>query len=193
MAGGLPEGVYMETIAVLCRGGEPAWSSPLGLLYTGGEIKFRVFRGSRLWSLLVEGGGGWRIIAYTPEDPGEFALHVIEGGGRVSTCDVGEHPFTVECEPELVEASGGVAWFRCRGHRTRRGPGVPYTRSYGCLVELAVLASKARAGVLEGWALDYARGLAWCVERSEAPGGGRHVGLARRLVRIIEEALGGGG
>ncbi|GAB6147643.1 hypothetical protein [Stetteria hydrogenophila] len=193
MAYGLPEGVYVETIAVLCRGGEPAWSSPLGFISAGGRILFRVFRGSGFWRILVEEGLTGRIVAYTPRDPAEFALHVLEGGGRVESCRPVGQPFTIECTPELLEVEGDVAWFACRDASVREGPGVPYTRAYGCLVELAVLASKAKAGVLGGWALGYARGLLWCVKRSEAMGGGRYARLAERLLQVVEEALRGRG
>ncbi len=194
MAYSLPEGVYVETIAVLCGGEGPLWSSPLGFIRVGGEVRFRVFRGSRLWRLLVEEGRGGYIVAYTPGDPGEFAIHVLEGGGRVKTCRPEGHPFILKCRPELLEVEGGDALFTCREFEAARGPGIPYTRAYGCLVELAVLASKARAGVADDWVLGYARGLVWCVERSEAASGGRrYAGLARRLLQAIEEALGGGG
>lgn len=191
MAYNLPEGVYMETIAVLCRGDRPVWSSPLGFVAAGGRVRFRVFRGSMLWRILVEEEYDGYIVAFTPRDPGEFALHVVEGGGRVKTCKPSGQPFIIKCKPELKGVDESAAWFNCRELEVRAGQGMPYTRVYGCLVELAVLASKARAGVVEDWALSYARGLVWCVERSEAMGERRYGELARRLMRAVEEALRG--
>ncbi len=193
MAYSLPEGVYMETIAVLCKEDRPVWSSPLGFMIVGGEARFRVFRGSMLWRILVEEEYDGYIVAYTPRDPGEFALHVLEGGGRVKTCRPEGQPFTIKCKPELRSVDERAAWFTCKEFEARVGPGMPYTRMYGCLVELAVLASKARARVVGDWALSYARGLVWCVERSEAKGGRRYGELARRLMQAIEEALKGRG
>ncbi len=188
---GLPGGVYLETVSLLCRDGRVVWGMPLGLIVDGGTVRFRVFRGSGYWRLLVEGGaGGAVVVAYTPLDPLEFLEYMTVKPAPRESCNPAGYSVLVECRPLLERLETGVAHFTCQQVRISWGRPLPYTRAYGCLVELAVLASKARAGVLGCDALGYARWLVWCVERS-APGRSDYRGAAAMALQAVEEALRG--
>lgn len=187
----LPGGVYMETVSLLCRGGRVEWGMPLGLIANGGSVGFRVFEGSGYWRLLVEERREDAVlIAYTPLNPVEFLEFMMVKPAPRSDCRPSDYSFMVTCRPRLVEARGGVARFACEDARVAWGRPAPYTRAYGCLVELAVLASKARAGVVGCEAFEYARWLGWCVERS-APGLAEYRSAAAMALQAVEEALRG--
>lgn len=189
------EGAYYEFIAFPC-GADSRYSMPLGVLW-GDNKMFSVYRSAGLLRFLADRG---TLMLLSPSDPLLFAKsvnhtleHEVEWGpdgcpklsglGGIYTCEY----------QRLMEGPEKVT-FGCKLTEVE-GPHVPYTRAYGCLVELLVLLTKARAGVGESWYVDYARGLRWCVERSTR-GLRDYVDTAdailHELERIIKEGRGRG-
>ena len=182
------EGAYYEFVAFPCGGDR--YSMPLGLVW--GPNEFYVYRTAGLFRRLGRSG---TLILLSPNDPLAFARsvdHTLEleaswDGG----CPRPEPAWGAwyRCEYELRSADGEGASYVCRTLERVAGEPPPYSRVYGCLVELLVLLTKARAGVAEPWYLGYARGLKWCVERASR-GNGRYVLEAERVLRELEGALG---
>ena len=157
---------YREFIALTCG---HRYSMPLGVL-GGAPGFFRVYHGTGL-SRIYSGG---LLVLLAPRDPVDFYRSI-------------RHRLELEVEYEsgcpMPEAGRG-SWFTCLGVPVGEAPGYTlyecdgprpllltpwtgYTRAYGCLVELLVLATKALAGVEVP--RGHVEGLAWCIRRS-APG-----------------------
>lgn len=106
--------------------------------------------------------------------------------------------------PRTTEEAG--AWFLCRHSLKERGElydlyeceelvhlagsPPPYSRVTGCLVELLLLLTKARAGAVRGY-VEHARWLLWCVERASR-GNAKYVGAARDVLQELEALEGEG-
>lgn len=179
---GLREGVYYELLCRLC---EPKITTPLGLRFSEGFAYFRAFS-DRLREAMRETR---KLVCLAPSDPLLFYEVVVERREPFSCEDKPDlakgHWFM--CEPEMVERTELFDLYRCKNFSFLWGFLEPYTRAYGCLVELLVLFTKVRASVLKKEAVEYARWLSWCVERSSSVES--HVHAARRLLDLIEEAL----
>lgn len=186
---GLIKGAYYEFIAFPCAA-NARYSMPLGVLW-GDDRTFSVYRSAGLLRFLADRG---TLMLLSPSDPLLFVKSVSHSL---------EHE--VEWEPDgcpRLSGLGGI--YRCEYRRLKEypeevtfscslteveSPHVPYTRAYGCLVELLVLLTKARAGVVESWYVDYARGLRWCVERSTR-GLRSYVDAADAILRELEGIVG---
>ncbi len=181
------EDAYYEFVAFPC--GSDRYSMPLGV--TAREGAFRVFKGAGLLRRL-NAKGTLRLLS--PSDPLDFYLslrHELEAqvnwdGGCPRPDPTRGLWFT--CHYVTVSDEGPDVLFRCVELRREGGELPPYSRVYGCLVELLVLLTKAKAGAGEPWYLDYAKGLRWCVERASR-GDRRYVSTADEALRGIEEAL----
>lgn len=183
------KGAYYEFIAFPCSV-NGRYSMPLGVVFDE-KKQFTVYKDAGFLRFLGKEGV---LLLLSPSDPLLFVksvAHALELEVRwdeASGC------------PEL-KGLGGV--YRCHYHQLSDGgnsvayscnleevepPQVPYTRAYGCLVELLVLLTKARAGVYEGWYLEYARGLKWCVEHSTR-GSPEYVNTANAILQELESIV----
>ena len=182
----IPEGVYVETVGVACTPEGPV-AMPVGLLRRGASLRFKLYRGTSLWRA-IRGSPG-PLVFYAPRDPLDFLKavdHVLEGELAGCRPERGRYTLLVECDSAVEAGAGeGFDWYECRGARVEAGDPAPYTRAYGCIVELLVVLTKAWAGAVGCDALEYARWLGWCVGRS-APG---LAGVASSLVERVREAL----
>ncbi len=183
------EGLYYEFVAAPC--GARA-TMPLGVT-AGPSPGFFVYKDARLYDVLSTAG---RLLLISPYDPLVFlesVRHELEGrlkwkGG----CPEADELLGAwyECEYSLDRVTGEGKHFSCTPLRLIAGRHVPFTRAYGCLVELLVLLTKARAGVWEGWWLPYAEGLVWCVTRSSR-GAERYVVPANEVLQELRSLRGG--
>lgn len=186
----LVRGVYYEFIALTCG---HRYSMPLGL-YLDPTPKFKVYDGSGLQRLLR--GGVRRLLLLSPIDPMLFYESVVhELESRITWGDDGCPIVSHElgswfyCEPSLVERGSNFDIYECLEFKHLTGVSPPYTRVTGCLVELLVLYTKVKAGVLEGDYLEYARWLKWCIERASR-GDVRYVSTAELILQKLREAHG---
>ncbi len=183
------EGLYYEFIAAPCGS---RVTMPLGLV-AGQAPVFFVYRGSSLYRALQERG---RVRLLSPYDPLAFLKSVrhqleVELAWREGCPDVDESLGAwYECNYALREINSEGKSFSCDGLRLIAGKHSPFTRTYGCLVELLVLLTKARAGVWEDWWLPYAEGLVWCVTRSSR-GSGPYVVAANEVLQELRALRGG--
>lgn len=178
-------GVYYELVCRLCGSGDVA---AIGFRISGETAYFRVFS-DRLRKALAEAR---RIVCLAPADPLVFYEAVVEKESRAVSCENTDPAagHWLECEPSLVESGGSHDVYACSSLRLTWGFQPPYSRAYGCLVELLVVYTKMKAGVLGPEALDYARWLLWCVERSSSVR--EHVLAARRVLELAERVAGEG-
>ncbi|MEM1872985.1 MAG: DUF447 family protein [Acidilobaceae archaeon] len=177
----LREGTYYELICRLC---EPGVETPLGLKLEGGRARFRVYS-RKLRASMRETE---RLVCLAPVDPLVFYESVVEGKSVVSCSELdSSRGHWLVCKPELVEEREDYDVYACTRLEVVRGASSPYARAYGCLVELLVLLTKARAGVLGAGALEYARWLSWCIERSSSVES--YVRAARNILELLERAL----
>ncbi|MGC9210323.1 MAG: hypothetical protein ACP5FT_03570 [Acidilobus sp.] len=181
------EGVYYEFIAVPCC---VRATMPVGI-FMGPRPTFYLYRGTRLADLLPERG---RLRLLSPYDPIRFLQSLrheleaeIDWSGGCPRPDERLGAW-YECSYALASTDERGSLYSCDGLNMIAGSHVPYTRTYGCLVELLVLLTKARAGVWEEWYLPYAEGLAWCVRRS-ARGQARYVNAADEVLQELRSIL----
>ncbi len=185
-------GVYYEFVAFPCG---RKYSMPLGLLYCE-KPRFKVYRGTGLWSFLRENVGDLTLLA--PRDPLDFHLsltHRLEsevswGPDGCPAVDESRGAW-FKCTPSLSASSGDYDEYECSSFAHTGGSPPPYSRAMGCFVELLIILSKARAGVVGVDSLSYARWLRWCVGRA-SPGDERIVRVSDIVLRELEKALGEG-
>jgi hypothetical protein len=192
----IPGGLWLEFISFPCLGAR--YSMPLGVSLRGGRPFFRIYRGVGFERLLAEAGmpARFTVMLLSPRDPLLFLesyLHRLEH--RVPwACDCPsprpELGSWLVCKAELAGFTGEFVAYECSGLELAvlaEEPGF-YSRALGCMVELLVVHSKLAAGVETGIdAASYARGLAWCIERSAPERHELHV-EAERLVQAVERA-----
>ncbi len=187
---GFARGVYYEFIAFPC-GGRP-YSMPLGVLF-GERPSFRVFEGTGLHGILARRGG--LIYLLSPLDPLLFVESVGHSLERLlaweGSCPRVEPSLGswFSCTAVYERTSGGADFYYCREFRNLSSSLLVYSRTYGCLVELLILKTKAEAGVIGKESLEYARWLYWCVKRS-SPGEEKYARVALSILQGIEKALG---
>jgi len=178
------EGIYYEFIGLPC--GARA-SMPLGVV-AGDQPTFFVYKGSRLYGSLSTSG---TLRLLSPRDPLLFVKslrHELEQELQWSEgCPAVDESLGAwyDCRYRLLSLQKEGSSYVCDGIRYLGGLTGPFTRTYGCLVELLVLLTKARAGVWEEWFLPYAKGLTWCVERSSR-GSEKYVNAALEVLRELE-------
>ena len=159
------DGLYYEFVGLPCG---VKTSMPIGVV-AGQPPEFFVYRGTRFHEVLGESG---RLMLISPYDPLVFLRslrHQLEEELAWSDgCPSVDEKLGAwyECEYALREVTGEGKRYACSRLRLVAGHHVPFTRAYGCLVELLVLLTKARAGLWEDWWPQYAEGLVWCVTRS---------------------------
>jgi hypothetical protein len=184
----LPKGLYYEFIAVPCGS---RYTMPLGV-YNGVKPTFTVYRDSGLYRVLR--GGVRELFLLAPYDPLLFyeslthrLEHVIVWGG--DGCPVVSESLGCwfHCTPRLVAEDQGFDTYECSSFKHIAGSPPPYSRVMGCLVELLVVYTKAKAGVLSGGYVGYARWLRWCIERASR-GDPRYVSIAELVLQDIERA-----
>ncbi len=178
-------GIYYEFISFPC--GKRRYSMPLGIIWAP-QPAFYIYKTAGL-SRLIDSSG--TLFLLSPSDPLLFLEsinHTLEL--KVAFDDNGcprpsELGSWYRCDYVINyndnEKVGGV----CRSFIPVRLASVPYTRLYGCLVELLVILTKARAGVIKDWYLEYARGLRDCIERSSR-GAPRYVAAADSALQELE-------
>lgn len=176
--------VYYEFIAFPCG---HRLSSPLGLF--GGS--FKAYRGTSLWRALPQTR---RLFLLSPLDPLAFyesVMHQLELRMEWEECPKLDERLGAWylCTPRLEEEGELYDVYRCEELVHLAGTPPPYSRVMGCLVELLVLLTKARAGAVKGY-LEHARWLAWCVERASR--GGRYAEVARVVLQELEALEGEG-
>ena len=188
VAGALAEGVFLELVAFPCW--DKRYSMPLGVIQFGGQAYFRIYTGTGLGQALREGCDC--ILLLAPLGAEAFVksvLHSLElslewQGTPMPDNSLG---YWYRCGPIIRgPAIGEEEWFSCPLKELGgRLPGA-YTRLYGCVVELLVHITKARAGAVPlDWEL--VRRMLWCIRRS-ARGDRR---LADRLTESLLGLLGG--
>lgn len=178
----LAENVYYEFICRVC---ESELVTPIGFIASEGRIHFRVFS-QRLRESIRKAS---RLLCLSPSNPLLFYRVVIEGSSPIESCNKIDTSMGhwLECKPTLIAELEEYEVYSCESPRLTQGSMPPYTRSYGCLVELLVLLTKIKAGILNKEALDYAKWLVWCVERSSP--GTEYVHAARHVLNAISRAL----
>jgi hypothetical protein len=163
----LIEGVVYEFIAIPCG---YKYTMPLGLRWGDPPIA-KVYRGTGLYSIL-KSADVERIVLYSPANPLDFVLSITHELDK----DV-----TAECEPPRPYMIKYSCWPRVRADREdyielecpgEIGEGIPlpYSRLYGAIIEILVIASKVGAGVLGG---EFASNCMQCSEWAARRAGGR--------------------
>jgi hypothetical protein len=160
------KGVYYEFISIPCRGERRTpYSMPLGILWDE-RPKFKLYKGVGLLRYLND---ETTLLLYTPESPLDFYLSLIhdktielEGPCRPPR----EYVLYVRCRPRLLRVNKSYNLYECLDIEISHGRPVPYSRSYGCLVEMLVVLTKLEAGALDPSYIDYVERLRWCIERS---------------------------
>ncbi|MCE4603532.1 MAG: DUF447 family protein [Aeropyrum sp.] len=193
----LPSGVWLEFVALTC---DIKYSMPLGVMRSGEEWLFRVYRGAGLLKHLQRHPDGSKIMLLSPSDPMAFLksfYHELEN--EVEYEDSCPKPDTslgswYLCTAREIRSERHSVWFMCVGglEEVASSTWIPYFRAYGCLVELLVLASKVKAGLpeyLSGRSLIYSEELFRCVRRSAAARGELVEG-AERVLQDIRKAVG---
>lgn len=182
-------GVYYEFIAIPCG---HRYSMPLGLFF-GDSPVFRVYAGADLYKILKLNVS--RLLLLSPVDPLSFYYslnHSFESSLEwgVDGCPSLNSMLGAwySCTPRLVGESMEFDIYECSSFTYLTGAPPPYTRVMGCFIELLILLTKARAGVLEDSFLEYAKWLRWCIERASR-GDERYV----RVVELILQELRGFG
>ena len=183
-------GPYYEFIAVLCG---QKYTMPLGLVF-GRYPAFFVYKSARMSNYLHKGKPN-PIYLLSPLDPTlfikslrhelEMELSYREGcpqpDSKLGLWYYCKALFSYEDKERYV--------FRCEDMQKIGGECRPYSRAYGCIVELLVVLTKLQAGIKEPWFLEYARGLKWCVERSSNEDE-RLVSISDEILRSIEGYIG---
>ncbi len=186
----LLKGLYYEFIAVPCGS---RYTMPLGV-YNGVKPMFTVYREAGLYKVLR--GGVDRLFLLAPYDPllfYESLTHKLEskiewgGDGCPITSELLGCWF--QCTPKLVIEEAGFDIYECLVFKHVAGVPQPYSRVMGCLVELLVVYTKVKAGVIQEGYLDYARWLRWCIERASR-GDPKYVSIANLILQYLEEASG---
>ena len=186
---GFMHGVYHEMVSVACGA---RYTMPLGILVGHGGPVFKLYPGAGLGRILVRGVD--RLLLIAPRDPRVFWASIehrledeLEWPCPKPDPEVGAW---YECRPRLLRVEDdGVAWYECSVFKHLAGYPPVYTRSYGCLVELMILYTKARAGVRIDGVRDHARYLEWCVARS-SPWNKDLVNLASKIRALIDDLAG---
>ncbi|MEN2999657.1 MAG: hypothetical protein ABDH61_03695 [Acidilobaceae archaeon] len=184
MGKGLLGDIYYEFIAFPCS---QRLSSPLGLL----GRDFKVYKDTSLWRALPRSR---RLFLLSPLDPLAFyesLRHELELQIEWRECPKPDERLGAwySCAPQLVERGELYDVYRCEELVHVAGSPPPYSRVMGCLVELLVLLTKARAGAVKGYS-EHARWLAWCVERASR--GGKYAEVARVVLQELESLEGEG-
>lgn len=161
------KGIYYEFISFLCNSRH---SMPLGILYDKDPI-FYVYKTTKMAKLLSKESQN-KIYLISPYDPLLFLdslEHRIKDKIKYNN-DCPEPDENIGtwyyCNAIYRNESRDRLEFYCKNFFKLKGKAIPYSRSYGCIIELLVLLTKVQAGFKEPWFLTYANGLKWCVERS---------------------------
>ncbi len=164
------QGVYYEFISIPCIDKERlSYSMPLGIIFLNHTIKFKVYRGTGLFKILEYYKENIELMMYSPKDPLDFYLSLVhdkdlEKGGPCTP----PKPYImyITCKPVLNKKNENYNEYICGNIRLEKGDPVPYSRAYGCLVEMLVILTKIEAGVSLEFFLNYLKDLKWCVERA---------------------------
>lgn len=172
---------FHEYIAVSCS---LDYTMPLGLLGSGPYF-FKVYRGAGLQKYL---DGNDCLLLLAPKEPELFlesVVHELESKRlRDSACILdSELGSWFTCTPVYVGSSSEYSLYECDDIRPIVKVAFEgYHRGYGCLVELLVLYTKARAGVLTP-SQEVVEYLLYCMERSGA--GGELIDRVKRLLQAL--------
>lgn len=171
---------FHEYIAVSCS---LDYTMPLGLLGSGPYF-FRVYKGAGLERVL---GNGGCLLLLAPRDPELFLESILHEFERNNIRDPsiiysGNLGSWFSCTPIRVGESGEYTLYEC----DRINPIVKscfngYHRGYGCLLELLIIYTKARAGVVEP-SKDIVSYLLECMGRS-----GSRVEVIERVKRLLQD------
>ncbi|AFZ70906.1 Protein of unknown function (DUF447) [Caldisphaera lagunensis DSM 15908] len=169
--------IYYEFIAFTCN---TRYSMPIGILFKD-KPKFYVYKTTRLSKILNDKS---LIYLLSPNDPLIYLKsldHEIENEIKyVNGCpDLDNMGSVYLCYSRFLREDENGIEFECEKFEKIKGENLPYTRVYGCLVEMLILLTKIEANVIEDWFLDYAKGLKWCVERASK--------MDEKYVRISNE------
>lgn len=181
-------GVVYEFIAIPCG---HAYTTPIGVIW-GDSPRIRVYRTTRLYSILSQVREGVDIVMYSPVYPEDFALSIIhELDNLIGDECIPPRPYMAlfKCRAYVEEDFGEYLEARCKG-TLKPGVPVPYTRLYGGLVEALVVASKAGAGVINS---GEARACLHCSLWAARRGGRSRVVALQRILRAAFERLLGTG
>ena len=140
---------------------------PLGVLW-GATPLFKVYKGTGLFELL-ERDEVENLLLYSPKDPADYFLSIrhdpkLESEGPCKPPK--DFTLYVICEPSIKEIREDFKIYECRNVEIFEGNPEPYSRAYGCFVEMLVVITKMKAGVLDQKYLSYLDFLRWCIERS---------------------------
>ncbi len=161
------EGVYLELIALPCT--PDRYSMPLGVKVLGGRGFFRVYRGTRLLQALDRGVSCMLLLS--PVNPRLFiesVLHALEDKLPWSSTPLIDESlgFWFSCSSiHPLSSAGDTYHYSCTLRPIGGSLPAAYTRSYGCVVEALVHATKARAGAVSP-SRDLLNHLVSCVRRS---------------------------
>ncbi|MDP8002572.1 MAG: hypothetical protein ACP5I6_02410 [Caldisphaera sp.] len=187
----MKKGIYYEFIAFLC---DKAYAMPLGILYYDKPI-FYVYKSTTMAKLLnLNKDTSNSIYLLSPNDPTLFLEsleHRIENriihNNKCLDFDdkLGSWYY---CNSYINKDHCDKYEFYCDNFYKIKGENIPYSRSYGCLIELLILLTKVKAGIKEQWFLNYASGLKWCVERSSNKDE-KYVELSEKLLQMLRKHL----
>ncbi|MCE4624306.1 MAG: DUF447 family protein [Desulfurococcales archaeon] len=181
-------GVYVEAIALPC--GTERYTMPLGIVLFDNIAYFRIFRGAGLEGVIRESTG---LILLLPLDPLLFADSLFHSLER-SRWWRGECPHPPEhlgsisvCSDPLLVYSDTIAdHYMCQVKSVTAPVFQGYSRTYGCLVELLVYFTKARAGVFTCVERDVVEYLMRCIRRASRYADDR---LRSRLESVMQRVL----
>ncbi len=182
----LLKGLYYEFIAIPCNF---KYTMPLGI-YNGVKPIFTVYREAGLYKILR--GSVRELFLLAPHDPIVFyesLVHKLES--RIEWGD-DDCPKVSEflgcwfkCYPTLILENRDYDIYECSKFTHVAGVPPPYSRVMGCLVELLVIYTKVKAGVIREGYLDYAKWLRWCIEKASR-GDFKYVSTADFILQDLE-------
>jgi hypothetical protein len=143
---------------------------PLGVLWERDPI-FKVYKNTGLYEILINEAPNkeFKLLLYSPVDPIDYYLSInhdkiIENEGPCKP----PRPYMmyILCKPKPIKEEEVSNVYLCKNVEVFEGAAQPFTRVYGCLVEMLVVLTKLEAGALDESYIDYLRKLKWCIERA---------------------------
>lgn len=180
--------IYYEFISFPCK---TRYSMPLGILYNDKPL-FYIYKTTKMSSILSRNKENL-LYLLSPNDPILFIKslnHEIEKEiDYENDCPNLDNLGSIYlCDSLFIREDENRLEFQCIKFEKIKGDNTPFTRVYGCLVEMLVLLTKVESGVIEDYFLDYAKGLKWCIERSSKMDE-KYVRASNEIFKRIERYL----
>ena len=162
------------------------YSMPVGLLGNGPYF-FRIFKSSHKLENKIKDC----LLLLAPLDASLFFKSVIhEFENEIDVLDLSElvkHGSLYACTPMLVGEAPEYFLYECIGLRPLHvASWTGYNRGYGCLLELLILYTRIRIGLIEP-DIKIIKYLINCIKRSNP--GGNLDNIAKRVLQLIQKHM----